>query len=155
MSAADPTLRLLDQRIADLIRQAQRDESLRGFACDCADYALTRAAVGSEELRQAVETARTLDSLVGQQQVEQARATASGIAEALDNAAFDAQDAAEQGKGSQADYVQAFHRARAASSVVATLQPLTQQAAAEACYEAYHATENWEALLNFAQKRLA
>ncbi len=156
MSATQTTLRLLDPRLSTLITHEQSPERLRRFAFECARFAVTATALHDGVLETALDLARKFTtSPWNQAEAERQRGIVESYVEQLDTAAFDAQDAHDAGKGSQQAYDTAFARARAATSVLRCLEPDALQAAAEACYEAFHATENLAELVKIATASLS
>ncbi|HTJ66680.1 MAG TPA: hypothetical protein VL551_04050 [Actinospica sp.] len=67
---------------------------------------------------------------------------ATALTDRLDDLAFDLQDEVDEGTAEQAEYLEAFRRARAVSAAAFALDPDPRNAALEAAYEAEAATEN-------------
>ncbi len=68
------------------------------------------------------------------------------LVEHLDADYFDLQDAADEGRSSQADFFGAFRKARAVNALYCALSRGSFEAATESIYEANAAVENLEAL---------
>lgn len=147
MSEPDATLKLLPHSLSTSIRGSADEAALRRFACACARYAVSVTGLTEPRLDEALHFSETLGSRVADQEnTEELRQVAEHVAEKQDNVAFDAQDAAESGRGTRQTYATAFSRARAAMSVLACFEEDVYAAAASACYEALHATQSLEAL---------
>jgi hypothetical protein len=144
------------ERIRDLLLRCTDESSLRQFACGCAEYALTATRVNQPLFARGLEVARSLAaSSAVQHDLDQLHEDVERLVQEFDNAAFAAQDAANAGTGTREAYTQAFHKARAASAVLRCFEPSASYAAAEACYEAYYATDNINALSALAEEYLA
>jgi hypothetical protein len=68
--------------------------------------------------------------------------SATTLTDRLDNLAWDIQEEVDEGTAEQAEYLEAFRRARAVSAVAFALDADPRNAALEAAYEAEAATEN-------------
>lgn len=155
MQTEETRLRLLDSRLASRITQArERDCALRLFAHHCATFAIQvtdlKNGVLNEALRRTSKGAQW-NNLAGGDDLAK---RVSNIVEQLDESAFNAQDAADRGNPSDDEYTKAFRAARAATSVLASLDGSALVAAIDACYEAYHATADMKALVDIAEKYL-
>jgi hypothetical protein len=153
-NAVYTTLRLLDPRLSALLRQSTDASKQRRYASACARYALDTTSLRNATLDEAVIQAGTLGSAAMTSKIDQLRQSVERLVEQLDAAAFDAQDALDAGKGPREAYDTAFSRARAATAVLRSLDATPFTAAAEACYEAFHATENAAALIKIAEETL-
>jgi hypothetical protein len=148
MAALPPALRLLDPRLRVQIENSHEQDALRRFACACADHAIVTCDLRDEVLVEGLHIA--LDwpsSALDETDLERVREAVTLVVKRLDDEAFAAQVAAEDDSASREKYSEAFRRARAASSVLASMQDSAIGAAADACYEAYHATRDIEALI--------
>ncbi|HLZ23381.1 MAG TPA: hypothetical protein VKQ30_14790 [Ktedonobacterales bacterium] len=150
-NAVPTTLRLLDPRLAALLRQTTDPVALYAFAGACARYALDATRLHDATLDEAVAHTRARTASTGADQLRQA---VERLVARLDTAAFDAQDAFDAGKGPRAAYETAFAQARAATAALRCLDPNAMVAAAEACYEAVHATNDADALVRLAEQTL-
>ena len=152
-NAVPTTLRLLDPRLSALIRQTSDPATLRRFASACARSALSATSLHDETLDRAVAHAETLGAQATNE-TDRLRQSVERIVERLDTDAFDAQDALDAGTGPREAYDSAFARARAATAVLRSLDPTPLVAAAEACYEAFHATGDADGLVAVARDAL-
>ena len=78
----------------------------------------------------------------------------SALVRRLDTEAWDIQAAVDEARAPRLAYERAFGIARAANSVLACLENSAPTAAAQACYEAYHATQDVEALISIGREFL-
>ena len=82
------------------------------------------------------------------------REAAVALAERLDTTYFDLQDAADEGRATQAQVLDAFSQARAASAVATALSGFDANTAKEVIYEAAAATDNLTELENLIDATL-
>jgi len=133
-------LDLIDAGLAECVKAVDDDVVLRLFACKCASLALEHCSSADPRLAGAVKTARDYAAgAANLDQLEAACADAAEAAQVADNAAFDAQDAVEEGKAPYSAYSKAFGVARAAFSAWDCCLGSATDAAEEAAYEAWHA----------------
>lgn len=121
--------------LSQLIEAADPDPQRR-IAVKVAEAALASVPIDEPELAPAL-----ADLAAGRWGGDGAQA-ATTLADRLDNLAWDIQDEMEEGTAEQAEYLEAFRRARAVSAVAFALDTDPQTAALEAAYEAEAATEN-------------
>jgi hypothetical protein len=79
---------------------------------------------------------------------------ATALTERLDELAWDIQEEVDDGQTEEAEYIEAFRRARAVSAVVFALDADPQNAALEAAYEAEAATENLDLIRSIVNEIL-
>jgi len=151
---ADATLNLLDPKIANLLRTTQNDSALRCFARESARFAVDRLAFSNPPIEQALQILENPVKELGEAALVQLRNEITRIIEDLDERAFDLRDKVEAGEASHDDYLDTFSKARAASSVLASLSDSAIQAAAEACYEAFASMDDRKELEEIASKLL-
>lgn len=152
----EATLRLLPSSIAERIRWTKDEDALRRFACACAEEALRMCGSGDSQLYKTISLARESGG-IALSQLDDVKLEVERIVARLDEAAFEAQEAAGHGTRSREEYVVAFRAARAATSVLRVFVKPAARAAAEACYEALHALDgdaNEGTLLGIALREL-
>jgi hypothetical protein len=155
MTTPSPSLHLLDERLKTQIENCQSAGLLRRFACACAQYSLTVCALTNDSLIEALALAQALStSQTARLEVERLYQAVSQVVKRLDDVAFDMQDTMQNSQAVQGDYYYAFRQARAATSVLACLQSSAAWAAADACYEAYHATQDADELFKISERIL-
>ena len=129
----------LESRSAELsrlIEAADGDHQCR-IAVRVAEAALAAVRIDEPELASAV-----VDLAAGRRGGPGLR-SAKALTERLDELAWDIQERVDEGRAEQAEYLEAFRRARAVNAVVFALGAEdTQEAALEAAYEAEAATED-------------
>jgi hypothetical protein len=123
--------------LSQLIEAADADPQRR-IAVKVAEAALAAVPLDEPELAPAL-----ADLAAGRWGGDGAQA-ATMLTDRLDDLAFDLQDEVDEGAAEQAEYLEAFRRARAVSAVAFALDTDPRNAALEAAYEAEAATENLE-----------
>lgn len=113
---------------------AVSDDVRRDVARAVAVAALERTHLADERITQALEALRR--GHVGDRPEREALVA---FVDELDAAAFDAQDRLDAGAASDAEYADAFRKARAATALLSAFDSDPATAAADAVYEAYHA----------------
>ncbi len=129
----------LESRSAELSRliEAADGDRQRRIAVRVAEAAL--AAVPLDE----PESASALADLAAGRRGGPGMRSAAALTERLDDLAWDIQEKVDEGRAEQAEYLEAFRRARAVNAVVFALgADDARQAALEAAYEAEAATED-------------
>lgn len=128
----------LDTRAADLARliESAGPDPQRRIAVKVAEAALAAVPIDEPEF------APALADLTAGRWGGTGVQSATALTDRLDNLAWDIQDEVEAGTGEQAEYLEAFRRARVVSAVAFALDDDPQNAALEAAYEAEAATEN-------------
>jgi hypothetical protein len=128
----------LETRSADLSRliESADAEPQRRIAVKVAEAALAAVPLDEPEL------APALADLTAGRWGGAGVQSATTLTDRLDNLAWDIQDEVDEGTAEEAEYVEAFRRARAVSAVAFALDADPQNAALEAAYEAEAATEN-------------
>jgi hypothetical protein len=119
-----------------LLIEAAGADPQRRIAVTVAEAALAAVPIDEPELAPAL-----ADLAADRWGEERAQATTT-LTDRLDKLAWDIQDKMEEGTAEQAEYLEAFRRARAVSAVAFALDTDPQNAALEAAYEAEAATEN-------------
>ena len=121
--------------LSQLVEAANADQQRR-IAVKTAQAALAAVPIDEPELAPAL-----ADLTAGHWGGDGVQAAAS-LTDRLDDLAFDLQDEVDEGTAEQAEYLEAFRRARAVSAVAFALDGDPRNAALEAAYEAEAATEN-------------
>lgn len=151
----ESTLQLLDEHLAHQIRNTRSPEHLRMFASACGQYALRVLGFEHPTLSAAVEAGKELaKGKITIENVAQLRSEVSQLVDDLDQTYFELWESLEAGKVSKDERPEAFSRARAAASVGAVLEESERAAAAEAAYEAMHATEQEEEIARLGNEIL-
>lgn len=151
----DSSLQLLHPQVARMIAGCQDAIALKLFAIQCAKYALTACNIESEALiTNALALAIKLNSSVPAGELEPIRQELGSRVEELDEQAFVVKELFEKKEAQWEQYIELFTRARAMSSLDNCLLLDPIKASVNACYEAYHATNHWEALILLAQEIL-
>jgi hypothetical protein len=121
--------------LSQLIEAADADPQRR-IAVKVAEAALAAVPIDEPEL------APALADLASGRWAGDGVQAATTLTDRLDNLAFDLQDEVDEGTAEQAEYLEAFRRARAVSAVAFALDADPRNAALEAAYEAEAATED-------------
>jgi hypothetical protein len=153
MDTTESTLRLLDARLAALIRaSSQQEDVLRRLACASASHALRVNKLDGGVLKDTLVRARARAAFPRNDTLQSLRERVSQVVDDMDDNAFRAQTAEDAGLGTREDYLIAFSAARAATSVLACLSESSLVAAAEACYEAAHAGTDADELVRICRE---
>jgi hypothetical protein len=150
-------MRLLPPRLAAAILHNTDQAALRSFAVACARRAVIASRIEEPILLRALEVANDPVSSAHPDELAYLRQEVAARLEHLDELAFRAQEAFERDGGTGDDYIRVFRTARAATSVLRALEDSADLAAAEACYEAFHALDESQAegvLLEIARREL-
>jgi hypothetical protein len=123
---------------------------LRRIAAEAAEFAVARTLLADPRLNGALAALRD-----GVQPSQGERSAVRQLTEELDEAAWDAQDKADEGTLPQQDYLDAFARARAAASVGFASEPDALRAALESVYEAQAAVADIDAVRTALHATLA
>lgn len=140
----------LKTRSADLSRliESAVGEQQRRIAVRAAEAALAAVLLDEPEL------APALADLAAARWGGPGLRSAAALTDRLDNLAWDIQEEVDEGRAEQAEYLEAFRRARAVNAVVFALDGDAREAALEAAYEAEAATENLSQIRNIVNEVL-
>lgn len=133
-------LRLLPSSIAQAIHRSSNPGAFRSFACTCAHSALSASSIEEPLLLHALQLAGNPASM-NPDEIAHVQNEVAAMVEHFDDLAFHAQETFERDNGGREAYLYAFRKARAATSVLRTLDYSAQPAATESCYEAFHALD--------------
>jgi hypothetical protein len=120
--------------VADALRQTD-DETRRRVAVTACETAVADAGLDDERLRTGLECARE----GGAARTDAPARAVEALVRELDEIAWDVY---EDGSASEADYLRAFRRARAAAAVAAALRRDSLAASLDAVYEASFGVED-------------
>ena len=140
---------LLDDAVQTFVQSAT-DDARRKFARACAQLALERAFAGDASNDKAV----LRQALATKPPAPDVAAAVEKIVDKLDELGFDLNDKAEAGKATQAEYLAAYNKARAANAVWYVLHADPLVAASECAYEAGIAVGE-QAIVELAKKHPA
>jgi hypothetical protein len=129
-------LSLVSPRLAAACDEASEPE-LRAMAEVGCRLAVARSELNGPEVAAAL--AALLDGRFG---AGPERESLAGVVDGLDKEAFDLQDAVEEGRATEDEYVEVFHRARAATSLLWALHADARTAVDNALYEAITVVED-------------
>ncbi len=129
MTAVRTRLDSVSPELAERLRGSSAD-ALRRVAAAVGDLAVKRVSLADPRLE------RALSILAGRRAEGGERVELEALVEELDEAAWETQARVHAGRAPEDEYLRAFRKARAASSVAFALDPDPKAAAMEAVYEA-------------------
>jgi hypothetical protein len=131
----------ISTQLVTALRQASEERQRSACLAAC-EFAVQRVGINSPVVADALQTLRAKEPLATNQ-----KAALDALAGKLDDEYFELQEAAEDGKATDDDYMRPFGQSRAVTALSSAANRDAFEAAAEAIYEAATATDDRDGLI--------